>query len=135
MRCNRKNSLIVVGILGALGLILLVLPLFEVEDPFWSGMGTGMIAVAAIRLVRYLRRRKDADYWEQAEVEAKDERNRFLAGQAWAWAGYAFVFIAIAAGLAFYVAGRAEWMQLCMGGACLIMVLYSVFYLILKRKY
>ena len=64
-----------------------------------------------------------------------DERNRFLTGKAWAWAGYLFVLISGVATIALKIAGQDQWSLACSYALCLLLVLYWGSYLVLKRKY
>ena len=118
-----------------LGCVLLVLGCFEVVDPFWSGMGTALMVVGALRLIRAYRFTKDASYREKVEIEIGDERNRYLRGKAWAWAGYLFILITAVAVIVLKVVGQ-ELLSIAAGGAiCLMLVLYWVAYLLLRKKY
>ena len=133
MDCRRK--VIPALVLGGIGLVLLTVQLFGVEDAFFSGMGTSFLVVGAIRLVQAIRYGKDPEYQERVDVAASDERNRFLAGRAWALAGWLFVLIAAVGSIGFYIAGQTELSQLCSGGVCILALLYAVSYLILRKKY
>ena len=70
-----------------LGIALFVLGALEKLDSFWSGMGGALIGVGVIRAVQLIRLRKSEAYREKMEIEATDERNRFIRNKAWAWAG------------------------------------------------
>ena len=118
-----------------LGCVLLVLGCFEVVDPFWSGMGTALMVVGVMRLIRAYRFSKDASYREKVEIEIGDERNRYLRGKAWAWAGYLFILITAVAVIVLKVVGQ-ELLSIAAGGAiCLMLVLYWGAYLLLRKKY
>ena len=118
-----------------LGCVLLVLGCFEVVDPFWSGMGVALIVVGVMRLIRAYRFSKDASYREKVEIEIGDERNRYLRGKAWAWAGYLFILITAVAVIVLKVVGQ-ELLSIAAGGAiCLMLVLYWGAYLLLRKKY
>ena len=69
------------------GAVLMVLGVLEVVDSFWSGMGGALIAMGAVRVVQFLRYKKDESYREKWDVETQDERNHFIRNKAWAWAG------------------------------------------------
>ena len=116
-----------VGLLAAVKLAAL--------DSIWGGMGGGLIAVGALRLVQCLRLRKDGAYREQVETEANDERNAFLRARAWAWAGYAFLLICAAVTVVLMAMGKAPYFSITSGAMALLVVLYWVSYLILQRKY
>lgn len=104
-------------------------------DEYWSGMGAAFVFVGVLQLLRWGRYHHNEEYREKVDVETKDERNRFLAARAWAWAGYLFVIIAAAASIGLRIAGQ-DLLGMAAGYAlCLIVVLYWVSYLILKKKY
>ena len=70
-----------------------------------------------------------------ADTAANDERNKFLANKAWAWAGYWFVLLAGSGTVIFKLMGREDLMMFCSGSVCFMMVLYWLNYLWLSRKY
>lgn len=118
-----------------LGLTLLICHIAGLIEDFWSGMGTALMVVGLLQVLRQVRYRTDRDYREKFDTEARDERNRFLSNRAWAWAGYAFVLIAAIGTVAFKLLGREELMMLASGSVCLMVLLYWLSYLALKRKY
>lgn len=118
-----------------LGAVLIACGAAGVLDEYWSGMGGALIAVGAVRMLRHVRISKNEAYREKIETESKDERNRFLAGKAWAWAGYLFVFIAAVASIVWRIAGKNELSSVASGGICLMIVLYWGSWFILRRKY
>ena len=117
------------------GVTLLVLGALEVLDSFWSGMGGALIAMGILRVIQLLRYSKDEAYREKWDVETQDERNQFLRNKAWAWAGYLFVLIAAVCAIVFKLLGQ-ELLSMAAGFAVSILVLlYWVCYLVLKKKY
>ena len=118
-----------------LGAVLLVCGNLQMIDSFWSGMGTALIFVGILYLVRSIRYKKDAAYKEKMDTESKDERNRFLAMKAWSWTGYLLVLIFGVATIAFKIASREMLMLFCSGTTCLILLIYWIAYFILRRKY
>ena len=104
-------------------------------DSYWSGMGGGFLGVGIVQLIRHIRYRKNEDYREKVDVANSDERNRFLAGKAWAWAGYLFVLVSGVATIALKVMGQDQWSLAASCALCLLLVLYWGSYLVLKRKY
>lgn len=99
------------------------------------GMGGALFGVGIVRLVMGIKLEKDAEYRENYEIRINDERNRYLRMKAWSWAGYVFVLIAAVATIVFAVADRKELMMLASGGLCIMLVLYWVSYMIVRRKY
>lgn len=117
------------------GAVLFACGGFEIIDSFWSGMGGGLIGVGTIRIIQHVKYRKNPEYREKVEIESKDERNRFIAMKAWAWSGYAFVMINSVGTIGFHIAGNETLSQFCAYAVCLVIVLYWISYLILRRKY
>ena len=99
------------------------------------GMGGALFGVGIVRLVMGIKLEKDAEYRENYEIRINDERNRYLRMKAWSWAGYVVVLIAAVATIVFAVADRKELMMLASGGLCIMLVLYWVSYMIVRKKY
>ena len=117
------------------GVVLMVLGILEIVDSFWSGMGGALMAVGVVRAIHIFRYSKDASYREQKEIEEKDERNCFIRNKAWAWAGYLFVLIAAISTIVLKLLGQ-DLLSVAAGFAvCILVLLYWVCYLVLKKKY
>ena len=119
----------------AIGVVLLIVGGLQIIDIFWTGMGTALIMVGSIYLIRQFCYKTNTDYKEKYDTEVKDERNRFLSMKAWSWAGYLFVIIAAVTTIALKIAGFEELMLVTSGSVCLITLLYWIAYLILRKKY
>ncbi len=117
------------------GAALLVLGAAGIVEEFWLGMGSALVMVGILRMVRMYRFRKDADYREMVETEANDERSHFIRGRAWAWAGYMFVIIAGVAVIVLRVMGQDMLSMAAFCAMCLILLLYWISYIILRKKY
>ena len=117
------------------GFALLACGIFEIVDSFWSGMGGALIGIGAIRTLQFVKLRKNPEYREKIETETKDERNKFISLNAWAWSGYAFVLLNAIGTIAFKIAGNDEFSQYCSLMVCLVLVLYWICYLVLRKKY
>ena len=130
-----KRRIIPLIIYMVLGLVLFGLACVEIVDPFWSGMGGGLLAVGLVRTIQLIRLQKDDAYREKTETEIKDERNRFLRNKAWAWAGYLFILIAAVAVIVLRVMGQELLSYAASVAVCLMLVLYWVSYLVLRKKY
>lgn len=118
-----------------LGGVLAALELMGQVDTFWGSMGFALLMIGLLQVVRFVRYQRNADYREKVDVQNGDERNRFLANRAWAWAGYWFVLIASLSSIVFKLVGREELMMLSSGAVCLMLLLYWGCYTVLKRKY
>lgn len=130
---NKRFIVSIVEII--IGVILIGCSVLGIIDEFWSSMGAAMLVVGVAFLIRQIKYKTNEEYREKYDVERSDERNRYLSGKAWAWAGYLFVMIAAVATIMLKLTGREELMLMASGSVCLIVLLYWVSYVILKRKY
>ena len=118
-----------------LGVILVGLSFAEIVDEFWSGMGSALLVIGVIQLIRRYRLDKNEAYREKIEIETNDERNRFIRNKAWAWAGYLFVMIMAVASIVLKIFSQDLLSIVASGAVCLMLVLFWGSYLFLKRKY
>ena len=132
----KQNKRLYVNILWLIiGSILIGLSFAGVVDEYWNGMGMGLAVVGAINLIRYYRLNKNDVYREKIELEASDERNHFIRNKAFAWAGYYFILIAAVGTIVFKIIGQEVLSQAAAYAVCLMLILYWISYMILKRKY
>ena len=117
------------------GLALIGLGFAEIVDEFWSGMGSALLVIGAIRLLRFYRLKKNDGYREKMETAVTDERNQFIRMKAWSWAGYLFIMVSAIATIIFRILGQDLLSQFASYAVCLMLVLYWVSYFILKKKY
>ena len=121
---------------AVVGLALTVLSVTEVLDSsIYSGMGGGLMAVGVLQSIRNVKYRKDADYREKIDVEANDERNRFLRMKSWSWAGYIAILVESVGVIVAIILGEETVRLILSLSVCLILVAYWVSYLVLSRKY
>lgn len=121
---------------AVVGLVLTVLSVTEVLDSsIYSGMGGGLMAVGVLQAIRNVKYRKDADYREKIDVEANDERNRFLRMKSWSWAGYIAILVESVGVIVAIILGEETVRLILSLSVCLILVASWVSYLILSRKY
>ena len=130
---NRRMLLSVIWIV--LGVVLFGCGVMGIVDGFWSGMGGGLIGVGVVQLARMIRYQKNPEYKEAVDTAAKDERNRFIANKAWAWAGYLYVLAAAAGAVAFKILGRDELSIFCGFSVAVLALLYWISYCWLRKKY
>ena len=117
------------------GLTLAGLGIAEIVDEFWSGMGSALAIVGALRLLRFYRLKKNESYREKMETAVTDERNQFIRMKAWSWAGYLFIMVSAVATIIFRILGQEQLSQVASYSVCLMLVLYWISYFILKKKY
>ena len=131
----KAKSYLVSIIYIIVGSILIGLGFAGKVDEFWNGMGSALLVVAALQLIRRYRFNKNEAYREKIEIAEKDERNHFLRNKAWAWAGYLYVIIMAVACIVLRVVGQDTLSLAASGSVCLVLVLFWISFLILKRKY
>ena len=132
---KRDRRMIVSIIWVVLGAALIALAFAGKVDLFWNGMGSGLLVVGALQLLRQYRFSKNEAYREKIEIEENDERNQFIRNKTWAWTGYLFVIIAAVLCIVFKIAGQEVLSFAASGAVCLMLVLYWISYLILRKKY
>ncbi len=132
---KRDKRMIFSIIWVVLGTVLIALAFAGKVDVFWNGVGSGLLVVGVLQLLRQYRFSKNEAYREKIEIEEKDERNHFIRNKAWAWTGYLFVLIAAVLCLVLRIIGQNLLSLAASGAVCLMLVLYWISYLILKRKY
>ena len=132
----KKNRRVIVNIIWViLGAALIVLAFAGKVDVFWNGVGSGLLVVGALQLLRQYRFSKNEAYREKIEIEEKDERNQFIRNKTWAWTGYLFVIIAAILCIVFKIVGQEVLSFAASGAVCLMLVLYWISYFILRKKY
>ena len=118
-----------------IGIILVICGAVGILDSYWSGMGSALIIVGGLMMIRQIRYSINDKYKENVDVEIQDERNKFLRVKAWSWAGYFAVLIGAVASIVLRILGQNQLSQFAGLSVCLLMVLYWVSYFILKKKY
>ena len=129
-----KKNIYPIALLVA-GLLLIGLGCAEIVDEFWSGMGSALLVIGIIRLLRFYRLKKNDGYREKMETAQTDERNHFIRAKAWSWAGSLFIMVSAIATIIFRILGQDLLSQFCSYAVCLMLVLYWVSYFVLKKKY
>ena len=118
-----------------IGVSLIIYSRFGLVDDFWSGFGVSFAIIGALFLFRNIKYHTNKNYREQIDLQNNDERNKYLSMKAWSWSGYLFVIIAAVGTITFKFFGKEDLMLLCCGAVCLIITLYRVSYIILRKKY
>lgn len=131
----RKVRLIASVLEVIIGITLLICSFLNLVDDFWSGFGVSFIIIGALFLFRNVRYYTNKEYQQEIDIQTDDERNKYLSMKAWSWAGYLFVIIAAVGTIGFKFADKEELMMLCSGAVCLIVFLYWISYIILRKKY
>lgn len=131
-----KKERLIASILEIIvGAALLICSMFELVDEFWSGMGTSLLIIGIIFLIRNIKYKTNEEYREKIDIESNDERNKYISLKAWAWAGYLFVMLGAVGAIVFKLIGKEDLMMMASLSVCLIMVFYWISYTFLKKKY
>ena len=133
MRANRRLVANILEIVVGIGLA--VCGYVGIIDEYWGGMGTALIFVGCLMLLRQLRYQTNNEYKEKVDVEVGDERNKYLRMMAWSWAGYFFVIIAAICSVIFRIMGYDQFSILSGCGVFLIVILYWISYFVVMKKY
>ena len=132
----RRNKRMIASIIEiAIGIVLLISNFGGSIDEYWSGMGTGLIVIGVIQLARQIKYKTNITYRETVDVVVNDERNKYIGMKAWSWAGYLFVFVAAVSSVILKIIGYEELVPIASGSVCLIVILYWISFLYLRRKY
>ena len=133
MRQKVKLSFNIVYVI--VGCVLIGFAVLEKLDSFWSGMGSALLVVGLINLLKIHRLNKNEEYREKLEIEVSDERLQFIRNKAWAWSGYLFVLISAVACIVFKVMNLDQLSLYASFSVCLVLALFWTSHTILKRKY
>ncbi|MGM9660082.1 MAG: hypothetical protein ACI3WQ_05750 [Faecousia sp.] len=133
MKNNRRMILSIFWIV--LGAVLIGCNLAGLVDDYWSGLGAGLLGVGVFQMIRNIRYLRSETYREKVDTTNQDERNKFLANKAWAWAGYLYVLTAAVATIVCQILGKRELSTFAGLSVCLIMVFHWLSYLYLQKKY
>lgn len=118
-----------------IGVVLIGLGFAGKVDEFWNGMGSALLVIGVIQMIRRYRFDRNEAYREKVEIETNDERNKFIRNKAWAWAGYLFVMIMAVASIVLRIFEQDLLSIATSGAVCLMIVLFWGSYIFLKRKY
>ena len=132
----KKDKRIIISVMWVIiGIVLTGLGFLGKVDGFWNGMGSGLVVVGIIQLLRSYRFQKNEVYRKKMEVEASDERNRFIRSKAWAWTGYIFILVTSVSIIILKLIGQDLLSMVASATVCFVLILYWGSYLILKKKY
>lgn len=132
----KKNTRFISAIIEiVIGIVLCVCGYAGILDEYWSGMGTALVVVGILMLIRQIRYRTNEVYKENVDVAMHDERNQYIRIKAWAWAGYFFVMIGAIGSIVLKIVGQDQLSQVAGLSVCLLMILYWISYLVLRKKY
>ena len=131
----RKVRLIASILEVILGITFMVCSFMNLIDEFWGGFGVSFTIIGVLFLLRNIKYHTNEKYREETDIKNNDERNKYLSLKAWSWSGYLFVIIAAVGTIVFRIIGKEDLMMLASGSVCLVVLLYYISYMILRKKY
>ena len=133
MKMDKRIIMSIIWVL--IGGTLVALAFAEKVDSYWSGMGSALLVVGILQILRFVRFNKNKAYREKMEIAESDERNHFIRGKAWAWTGYIFILVAAISGIVLRALGYNELSSAASCAVGLMLAIYWVVYLVLQKKY
>ena len=131
---NKRLALSIFWVI--LGAVLIGLTVTEkLDSSMYSGMGGALMAIGVLRIGRTVRYRKDSDYRKKIDTELNDERNEFLRMKSWTWTGTIVIILEGIGAIAAMIAGRQTIQLILSYSLCLILVVYCITNMILRKKY
>lgn len=130
-----KKKIIYMAVVALVGASFLYMSMRRGGDSSLSGMGAGMLAVALLKIVQYIRIMRNPEKMRQLEIAQTEERLVFLANKA---AAYTFYGIMIAEYLVMLVCmfiGMEPLSTTLAFIVCGELLLYLAIHIILNKKY
>lgn len=119
-----------------IGAALLILDIAGIiNNPVYSGLGGGWIAVGIMQIVRNIKYNSDGEYKEKVDVAYNDERNGYIRMKAWSWAGYLFIIGSAILCIVLFVLKQTMYAQIVSYCMCAVLALYWISYMYLQKKY
>lgn len=133
MKKNVRYWLLVVYVI--IGFVLISLGFAGKIDSFWNGVGSGLLVVGILNLLRFHRLSQNATYCEEQELIEKDERNHFLRNKAWAYTGYLVLLILAVSSIVLKIIGQDLLSYAAAAVVGLMCILFMICYHILQNKF
>ena len=119
-----------------IGLVLIAADaLNNFENQFFFSFGITLIVMGILRLIRHRKVTKDEAAIRRQEVAETDERTLMMAEKARSWAFSYSILIAGVAVIVLSLLGKHDAAQPFAWYVCGMVVLYWIFWLILRKKY
>ena len=119
-----------------LGIVLnLVAFITQSDNYFLSGFGSCLLVMGLVRILRHIRLLRSDKAVKRQETVETDERNIMLAEKARSWAFAAYIIITGTAVIVLSLASVHEIAQYLSYSVCLLIVLYWICWIIIRKKY
>lgn len=135
MKNNRLFKISVAEIVIGLIIELLAFSGIVEDGSVLIGIGSGILAVGVVQLLRVFRMESNPEYKKRMETASKDERYAFISMKAKEAAFGIYLIIAAVLCMAWMLLGYREQGMLAAMSICILVLLYAVLFRILARKY
>jgi len=132
---NIKKQSIKYIVFLVVGIVLILVGTICQLNGFWTGLGSGFIAVSVVRLVQMQKYKTDPDYAKQINISNHDERQSFVSEKAMVLTLKMIIYILLTSGIILYIFDQGQYGQFCMYGICVIMAIYFISSYFVNRKY
>ncbi len=118
-----------------LGVIMIILfNLRGAENSYLSSMGLALIVVGIVRIRNYIIITKDEQTVIKQKIAETDERNIAIAEKAKSVSFMIYVFIGCVAVIVLEILNKTQWVLAVSGAVCLLIVIYWISYLIIRKN-
>ena len=117
-----------------LGVILIILfNLKGAENSYLSSMGFALIVVGIVRIRNHIIITKNEESIRKQKIAETDERNIAIANKAKSLSFMIYIFMACIAVIVLEILNKTQWVSVISGMVCLLLVIYWVTYLIVRK--
>lgn len=117
-----------------LGVILIILfNLKGAENSYLSSMGLALIVVGIVRIRNHIIITKNEESIQKQKIAETDERNIAIANKAKSLSFMIYIFMACIAVIVLEILNKTQWVSVISGMVCLLLVIYWVTYLIVRK--
>lgn len=117
-----------------LGVILIILfNLKGAENSYLSSMGLALIVVGIVRIRNHIIITKNEESIRKQKIAETDERNIAIANKAKSLSFMIYIFMACIAVIVLEILNKTQWVSVISGMVCLLLVIYWVTYLIVRK--
>ena len=132
---NKRFTIYIIEI--AIGIIIEMLAFSGIaSDPsVLTGIGSGILAVGLVQLFRAVRIEQDPELKKRVETASKDERYAFISMKAKEAAFVIYLIIAGVISMAALILGYEGLGMTAAMSICLLVILYTIMFRIMAKKY
>ena len=119
----------------ALGIALIIISnVIRPANDFLSMFGLGMAVMGIARIRNHFRITKSEETIRKQEIAETDERNVYVSNKARSIAFYIYVLVICSAVIVFHFLGKQEIASFLSYSVCLLLTIYWIVYLIVRKK-